>query len=97
MKDADLIRIAHTGTTWEVGDIVVGNARANARYSVTREGAKLRVEKFDGDSFEGVLVQEAPNTEDGDIGMRFTVVKDRFDFYCKEDDFEGDARPEDSF
>lgn len=101
MKDADLIRIAHTGTTWEVGDIVVGNEEANIRYSMTRKGSKLRIVKLDGDSFEGIMVDTPDIDEDDvdidDIGRYFVVRVNCFDFYCKEDDFEGDARPEDNF
>ena len=46
---------------FKVGDIVVGNKRANNRYAITQTGSKLKVTKVHSDgSFEGKMISNPP-------------------------------------
>lgn len=63
---------------FQVGDIVVGNEKADGYYLITKTGCIMKVLKVYGDEFRGELLSLSPGGR-GTIGGRFTVDNVYFD------------------
>lgn len=71
-------------TKFNIGDKVIGNAKASEEYNITKEGTVAKVLELYDEQIEVEIIEVTDDISDDEIGKRYVVYCDCFDLFEEE-------------